>query len=108
MTKDEDDESNNGRDQYDSEPGFGRQLDPDDTGAIFLIEGCLTHLRGISASGESLTVNFSRLSDDGKRRVLERAADLFREAADTLHDAGRVASAMIRQMDIRDRERGGT
>jgi hypothetical protein len=103
MTKDEDDGKPPGRDLYDSRPDIGRELDPDDTAAIFLIEGCLTHLRGISASGESLTVNFASLSGGGKRRVLARAADLFREAADTLHDAGRLASAMIRQMDRKDR-----
>jgi len=100
--KDEDDGPTDGRELFDSSPDIGRPIDADDTAAIFLIEGCLTHLRGISASGESLTVNFASLSDGGKRRVLARAADLFREAADTLHDAGRVASAMIRQMDRKD------
>ena len=105
MTKDEDDGKPPGeRSLYDSGAGVSRELDIDDTSAIFLLDGILTHLRGICATGESLTVNFANLSEGGQRRVLARAADLFREAADTLHDAGRLASTMIRQKELKYRK----
>jgi hypothetical protein len=105
MTKEDDDAKPNGRADDDE---FGEDLGEldDDTAPIFLIDGCLTHLRGLLATGGSLTVNFHRLSDLGKRNVLTRAAGLFREAGDAFHDAGRLAEHMIRQMHIREDRKG--
>lgn len=103
MTKDDDDEPANGHDDGDGDGGEDEGVVDDPTAPIFLIDGCLTHLRGLLADGGTLTVNFDRLSPRGQRDILARAADLFREAADSFHDAARLAEHMIRQFDIRER-----